>query len=345
MDGNGKSATAKVIEGKKLEITEVSVAEAPQVQYQLYCAMPRRNRLDQLLTQAAEIGVSDIYPVRFARSVAEPEPNDRWQLHLLEGCKQSGNLFLPRVYKSCTLDEALADCREKRAFFGSIADVSSDLLKSNSKDTSPIAFFVGPEGGFTGEEVEKMVAAGVMPLNLGPHVLRLETAAIAGIAVLRRIFLPLLLLSFVTMLFFCGGCREKSPAKHPLMIKAAKYRSAGDHELARLCYRKLIAADPDNAPAHLALATLCDESLDMAIESIYHYDEYLALASPEAPDYSAAAEYRRLAVERFKNGGADPDEVEELRRQNKMLLQQNAFLRRMVKEKADAGKKNSAARR
>ena len=52
----------------------------------------------------------------------------------------------------------------------------------------PIALLIGPEGGFTDEEVETCVQVGIMPISLGPRILRAETASIAALALLQHRF-------------------------------------------------------------------------------------------------------------------------------------------------------------
>ena len=82
--------------------------------------------------------------------------------------------------------EALEEIRERKiqAFFGAV-----DAGKASPREETAggdFAWLVGPEGGFTPEEEQAFLAAGVRGLNLGPYVLRLETAAVCGLAVLRQ---------------------------------------------------------------------------------------------------------------------------------------------------------------
>ena len=332
LDGRGGRAVAVVRPGRRLEIVrrETLPPEVPELH--LCCAMPRRNRLDQLLTQAVEVGAAAIRPVRFARSVAEPEPGERWQLHLREGCKQSGNAYLPRICPTRPFSEVLAEAvAEGVAYYGAIG--GSSAADTETGTPRRVSWFVGPEGGFTPEELESFAAAGAKPLNLGPHVLRLETAAVCGLAVLRRILraLPVAALAAAMLLGVgCGRRSEVSP-RHPMLVKAEYYRERNDPELARRFYRRVLESRPDAAEVHLRLATLCDESLELPVEALYHYDEYLRLTPESVPERAAVLRYRELAAERFRRAGGD--EVERLREENRILRHQVVTLKRLLSER------------
>ena len=110
LDGRGKRAEAEVISGKQLIIHRVSVCEEPQEKLHLCCALPRRQKFDVLLKQAAELGAWSIRPVNCERSVAEGNPRERWELLLQEACKQSGNPFLPEIFREADVKEHHA-CR------------------------------------------------------------------------------------------------------------------------------------------------------------------------------------------------------------------------------------------
>ena len=334
LDGNGSRATAVVRSGRRLEVLQRETVAPERPELHLYCAMPRRNRLDAMLTQAVEVGAAAIHPVRFARSVAEPEPGERWQLHLREGCKQSGNPRLPRIFPTRSFAEALAEATSAGEFccYGAIEGDAPFELPAGGVGAA--AWFVGPEGGFTPEETARFEAAGAHALNLGPHVLRLETAAICGIAVLRRILRALPAAAIAAALLLAGGCGRENGAvspRHPLLLKAEYYREHNDPRLAREFYRRLLAGHPEAAAVHLRLATLCDESLELPIEALYHYDEYLRMTPEGTPGRASAAEYRRLAAERFRRDGSA--ELERLRQENRLLRSQLSALKKILSQR------------
>lgn len=184
LDGRGGRALAEVRPGRTLEVIKVERVAPPERRLVLCCAVPRRSRFDVLLKQAAELGVWSIRLVQCERSVAQPEGSDRWQLLLQEGCKQSKNPFLPEIVPSAPLADVLAGLRGEGAgiCYGAVSPVAAPVRPVRGD----LAWMVGPEGGFTAAEEEAMVRAGAIGLNLGPWVLRLETAAVCGLAVLRQ---------------------------------------------------------------------------------------------------------------------------------------------------------------
>ncbi len=189
LDGRGGRALAEVRPGRAVGVLEVERCAPPERRLILCCAVPRRARFDVLLKQAAELGVWSVRLLLCGRSVAQPEGSDRWQLLLQEGCKQSKNPFLPEIVPPVPLGAALETLRGGGAgiYYGAVAPAGAAPEKPERGD---LAWLVGPEGGFTAAEEEEMRRAGAVGLNLGPWVLRLETAAVCGLAVLRQWMAP-----------------------------------------------------------------------------------------------------------------------------------------------------------
>lgn len=189
-DGNGIFAEAEVAAGRELRIIGREDFAAPPVRIHLFIAPPRRQKMDILLKQCAEVGVWSINPMLTARSVSAPEKEavlERWRTLLLEGCKQSKNPFLPTIALPIDFAAALklAHDRGYQGFFGSPRG-ELGLTPPLPAGSADAAWFVGPEGGFTMEEEECLVSAGFGELRLGPWVLRVETAAVVGAALLLR---------------------------------------------------------------------------------------------------------------------------------------------------------------
>lgn len=191
MDGAGHFALAEVQPGKMVKIQHLENAELPTAPLlHMYIAPPRRQKMDQILRQAAELGVWRIVPMTTERSVALPDSdsiNGRWKEVLFEACKQSGNPFLPQVAEPLKFADALTDsainCKVR--FFGSVQDRKSDntILKPDAA-----AWFVGPEGGFSENEEKQMLDHGIQPLHFGSWTLRVETAAVCGLCLIHEQF-------------------------------------------------------------------------------------------------------------------------------------------------------------
>ena len=188
IDGKGTVATGRVEDGKKLSIIEKSTVAEPEVKIHLFISPPKHNKMDQLLTQCCETGVWSITFVIAEHSVVRPEEGavpERWNVHLLEGCKQSKNPFLPRLGEVISFPGMIERIRELgiAAYYGSVEKTESGFRNSG---ISEAAWIVGPEGGFSLVEDECMKSSGFVPLNIGRCIMRVETAAVAGAVILMN---------------------------------------------------------------------------------------------------------------------------------------------------------------
>lgn len=335
MDGLGGRAEAEVAGKDSLRFTAVLPGAGQEIELDLYCAIPKKNRLDALLPQLPGLGVRSLHPLLLEHSVATGENFGRWELQLREGCKQSGNPRIPRLHAPAALDPALDEAVSSGAtlYYGSV----SPAPESSAEPGRVRAWFVGPEGGFTPEEEEKLRTAGAIPLKLGSWIMRLESAAVAGLAVLGR-RLPLLLAA-VLLTVSCAGCgKGPSVNRHPLMLRADRCRAEGESALALRFYRKLIHMRPEAPEVRLKLATLCDEVLNDPASALYHYNAYLALA-PHSPDAPAVEGYRLMAKAKLlreltrESLPKPPGDVfDEQLRQIGTLKKENESLRRTLTE-------------
>ena len=196
IDGQGSMAEAIIENKRSLKILEVKKLPSPEIKIHLFVAPPRKNQMDQLLKQCAEVGVWSISPIITERSVAKPEKesaHDRMEILLMEGCKQAHNPFLPTlnpIKKLIDTENEIASF--DHAFFGSTINCGSNNINNkndnlrNSQLSGNIAWIVGPEGGFSDMEEQFLINSGVSPLQLGSWVMRVETAAVIGSSILMR---------------------------------------------------------------------------------------------------------------------------------------------------------------
>ena len=322
LDGRGRRGIALVRADRQLELISVERVPEPARKHRLYCAVARRNKFESLLKQCAELGVWSIVPVKFERSVADGDRSGgRWQVLLREGCKQSKNPFLPEIREPICVEEALEEMKSYHSFYGGIGEASGEM----ADDGRDAAFLVGPEGGFTDRELAAIRASGVKPLNLGPYVLRLETAAVCGMAVLRRL-LPV----FLASVFLLCGCGRPAGRNHPLMLKGAQYRNEGKYGLALKFYRACWEKHPHSPEGVLALAQLYDENLNQPVQAWFFYEEYLS-NPPAGADLTLVRNARDLV--RLRLGRVlekDSTALAELQKENASLRRQLALLRRYV---------------
>ena len=168
----------------------------------LFQGLPKGAKMDLIVRQAAEGGVSFIVPFQSGYSTAKlgKNPNEkimRWERIIKEARQQSGSAIDTKVLPPCNfkaLSKYWETIKEKyRRPVGIL--LHPDPLANGSfhgylgNDPDFIGIAVGPEGGFSPEEVELFLAAGFKPLVLGNTVLRTETAALCGAAVIRIILM------------------------------------------------------------------------------------------------------------------------------------------------------------
>jgi 16S rRNA (uracil1498-N3)-methyltransferase len=167
----------------------------------LFQAMPKGAKIDQIVRQAAESGVSEIIPFVSAYSAPkmkeENKRAERWERIIKEARQQSGSGVETAVKPIRNVDAVFAYWESVKALRKKPAGIllhQSPLGNGSFHDClkdSPdfIAAIVGPEGGFSGEEAERFMDAGFTPVVMGPAVLRVETAAVYAIAAIRIILL------------------------------------------------------------------------------------------------------------------------------------------------------------
>jgi 16S rRNA (uracil1498-N3)-methyltransferase len=144
----------------------------------------KKARTDFIVEKAAELGVARILPVFTRHTNAERLRTDRLRAHAIEAAEQCGETWVPEVAEagrlSVLLDgwdpgRRLMFCDESRA----AKPASAALAEAGP---GPWAILTGPEGGFAPDEAEQLRAAPyVVPVTLGPRVLRADTASVAAI--------------------------------------------------------------------------------------------------------------------------------------------------------------------
>jgi len=185
LDGQGGIAEAEILDAKKIIIKNLKHHTKPEVKIHLFVAVPKRAKMDQLLRQCTEAGVWAIHPIITKYSVAVPDKiSERWHILLQEACKQAANMFVPKLFAPCSLAEALDEIKvaNMSAFYGAVKSNDKKLSSAASPD---IAWLIGPEGGFSDKEEQEMLSNGVAPLNIGPYIMRVETAALCGVNLLN----------------------------------------------------------------------------------------------------------------------------------------------------------------
>jgi 16S rRNA (uracil1498-N3)-methyltransferase len=154
----------------------------------------RGERMDLVVQKATELGVSGIVPLFTERSVvrlgaqqAERKLN-HWRAIAIAACEQSGRNRLPKVAPPLSLADLLRSGADREGGRLLLSPGATSRLDALPHPATSVTVLIGPEGGLTDAEQEAAVAAGFLPVRLGPRVLRTETAAIAALALLQREF-------------------------------------------------------------------------------------------------------------------------------------------------------------
>ncbi|MBE0597516.1 MAG: 16S rRNA (uracil(1498)-N(3))-methyltransferase [Desulfuromonadales bacterium] len=166
--------------------------ESP-VAVEVYQALPEKERFELILQKLTEIGVARIVPYISQRSTTVEErdagqkKSHRWPQVILRAARQCRRGMLPELYPVLSWDQAtwLATSADlKLLLFEGEAPWSLREALRNERPAR-VALVVGPEGGFAPEEAEAARNLGFLPVSVGPRLLRTETAAIVGAALVQ----------------------------------------------------------------------------------------------------------------------------------------------------------------
>ncbi len=209
-------ATLKILDKQKF-------ATEPATRVTLYQGVPKASKMETVIQKTVEMGVDTIVPVFMERTVVVEKGNfgkklDRWQKIAAEAVKQCKRGIIPRVAESYDFDRMLAElsnydmiiCPYENEDGLTIKDflrgaagapgqdyagaghgsVSASETTGSAGAMAPgpqarrIALIIGPEGGFSDGEIERLKAAGAATVTLGKTILRTETAGMAALAMI-----------------------------------------------------------------------------------------------------------------------------------------------------------------
>jgi 16S rRNA (uracil1498-N3)-methyltransferase len=150
--------------------------------------------MDWTVEKAVETGASRIVPVLSARTVVRLDAQEglekrmRWERVAREAARQCGAAWVPRIEVPLTCDASAALVAEAAPVLVGALRPNTPLLREAlaalPERPKQAGWFVGPEGDFTPDELDRLIAAGAIPVALGGLVLRAETAALYGLCVI-----------------------------------------------------------------------------------------------------------------------------------------------------------------
>lgn len=188
-DGQGHDYACKVKEIKKdktlLELLDTSenVGEA-KISVTLYLSVIKQDRFELAVQKATELGVTKIVPVYSMFTQRNVSLNyDRLNKIAISACEQCGRSRLPIIEQALDFDELLLRTKNTYMIFPWEREMHGNIQSAIDKSKTDISVFVGPEGGITEEEKNKLTDAGAKSVTLGARILRAETAAISSLSV------------------------------------------------------------------------------------------------------------------------------------------------------------------
>lgn len=187
-DGTGRAAEAEFAEvGKKrvsFRLLREWREERVRPAIHLIIALIKNERFEWLVQKATELGAASIRPVAAERSVVKVAGKDaakrrgKWEQTAVEAAKQCGHPVLPEIFPVRAPAEAFAAAPEGLKGIPALTRGGATLGEFLGGGEGEVTFAIGPEGDWTFEEMEAAAGCGFVPLHLGRHVLRSETAAL-----------------------------------------------------------------------------------------------------------------------------------------------------------------------
>jgi 16S rRNA (uracil1498-N3)-methyltransferase len=175
-DINKKKAELKLLEKNQNSIL-------PSFNLTLCPSLIKKDKLEWVIEKCTELGVGKFEPVISSRSEKKALSLTRLENIAKEAAEQSGRAVVPIIARPISLKEKLNDGQSEFIMFDPSGTEDISVVKSIIKD-KPIEVFIGPEGGWTQEEIELFKNKRARIISLGHMTLRAETAAIVGIALM-----------------------------------------------------------------------------------------------------------------------------------------------------------------
>jgi 16S rRNA (uracil1498-N3)-methyltransferase len=191
-NGNEYEAVISHIDKKGVDVeiknSKPCDTESP-IDIYLAQGIARGEKMDFIVQKAVELGVKKIFPLITERCNVrlEGEREDKrlrhWQSVIVSACEQSGRARLPEMTAPQTLTEWLAGVQANLCFV--LSPYAQDKLPTTAFAHASIVLLIGPEGGLSDNEISLATQKDFKPVNLGPRILRTETATVAALTAIQ----------------------------------------------------------------------------------------------------------------------------------------------------------------
>lgn len=160
--------------------------------------LPKSDKMEFIIQKGTELGVQEFVPVEMERSVVKLDDKntakklERWNKIALEASKQCSRQKVPTVSEVINFQNIIENIRKYDIvlvpYENEKTQTLKQILKNFNENIANIAVMIGPEGGFSDIEIEKLMNSGAKLCTLGPRILRTETAGIATVAMINYEF-------------------------------------------------------------------------------------------------------------------------------------------------------------
>ncbi len=175
-------AAITLLDKKKVVLTlesQIRPQPEPRRPMHLLCAPIKKARMEWLIEKAVELGATDLHPVITHHTEVRDINTERTRAQIVEAAEQCERLDIPALHDIMPLKAKLAIWPQDIPLLIALERADAPLLARAVPETGPLAFLIGPEGGWSAEEREFPGNLPFLkPVSLGPDILRAETAAL-----------------------------------------------------------------------------------------------------------------------------------------------------------------------
>ena len=166
----------------------------PQMEINLYQSVPKGSKMEFVIQKTTELGINSIIPVLTERTIVQFKNDkdkkvERWKKIAEEASKQSKRGIIPQIINPMSFEDALEHCSEnqiniiayeKEESFG----IKQLMNKFKDSNIEKVGIWIGPEGGFSDNEISLALKENLYSISLGPRILRTETAGLTVLSIL-----------------------------------------------------------------------------------------------------------------------------------------------------------------
>jgi len=196
-NGDGNEYCGEIFSISKKQVvvivnSQLSMRSESPLPIHLAQGVSKGDRMDFAIQKSVELGVTEITPVITERCAVKLSPerwekkNEQWQKIIISACEQSGRNILPTLHPAITLQKWLGQTTEQQKVM--LIPGSSKYMSSLTRPAKGFRLLIGPEGGLSEQEIYTCEQTGFESVNLGPRILRTETAALASISIMQALF-------------------------------------------------------------------------------------------------------------------------------------------------------------